>query len=214
MKLNLRRMIASGSMLAIIGGVLAGTAGAASAATTPPWEPDPNALGSLTLYNSAGQVVTGGTNLSHLFDYAQASTTDATGGTKATLEFAAPVPSTPTGNFTTSIVSVSSTFPNTAAPPPLNTTPNPVVSLAASDGNLANFIAANTPQTAPGFANVYQVRLVTSGAGGVGTSGLGTYWEVDILVNPSAGSWSVEFPAVVTPTTTTLSATPSPANVG
>jgi len=214
MKLNLRRMVASASMLAIIGGVLAGTASMASAATTPPWEPDPNALGSLTFYNSAGQVITGGTNLSHLADFVQASTTDATNGTKATLEFAAPVPSTPTGSFTTSIVSASTNFPNAAAPAPLNTSTHPVVTLAAGDANLAAFIQANTPQTAAGFANVFQVRLVTSGAGGVGTVGAGTYWEDDILVNPTTGSWSIEFPAVVTATTTTLTANPATATVG
>jgi len=214
MKLNLRRMIASGSMLAIIGGVLAGTASMASAATTPPWEPDPNALGSLTFFNSSGQVVTSGTNLAHLFDYAEASTPDATAGTKATLTFAAPVPSTPTGSFTSQQESASTNFPNTAAPAPLNSTANPVVTLAAGDANLAAFIQANTPQTAPGFANVFQVRLITSGAGGVGTVGAGTYWEDDILVNPTTGSWSIEFPAQVTATTTTLSANPATATVG
>ncbi len=73
MKLNLRRAISSASVLAIAGGVLAATASIANAATTPPWEPDPQALGTLTFYNSAGQVVTSGTNLTHLFDFAQAS---------------------------------------------------------------------------------------------------------------------------------------------
>ena len=99
MKLNLRRAISSASVLAIAGGVLAATASIANAATTPPWEPDAQAVGTLTFYNSAGQVVTGGSNLSHLFDYAVASSPDATLGTKATLTFAAPAPGVPTARI-------------------------------------------------------------------------------------------------------------------
>jgi Bacterial Ig-like domain (group 3) len=214
MKLNLRRAVVSASVLAIAGGVLAATASIASAATTPPWEPDSNALGSLTFYNSAGQVVTGGNNLAHLFDYAEASTADAAAGTKATLYFAAPAPGVLPANWFAGLASAASNFPNASAPPPLNTTANPVVSLQSTDADLTNFIASATTQTATGYANVYQVRLETSGPGGVGSAPNGQYWEDDIVVNPSAGTWSIEYPAVVTPTTTTLSATPSPANVG
>ena len=35
-----------------------------------------------------------------------------------------------------------------------------------------------------------------------------------MVVNPGAGTWSVEYPASVTPTATTLTANPSPANTG
>jgi hypothetical protein len=98
MKLNLRRAISSAAVLAIAGGVIATSGVAANAATTPPWEPDPNAVGTLTFFNSAGQVVTGGSNLAHLFDFAEASTPDGGlpgelgPGTKATLVFANPQP--------------------------------------------------------------------------------------------------------------------------
>jgi Bacterial Ig-like domain (group 3) len=212
MKLNLRRAISSVSMLAIAGGVLAATASMANAATTPPWEPDPNALGTLTFYNSAGQVVTGGSDLTHLFDFVQASSADTFGGTKAEIGFAQPVPSTPTGNFPASALSASSTFPNASAPAPLNTSTLPVASLGATDGNLANFIASVTAQTATGFTNVFQIRLFTTGPGGVGTiNNGGGYWDADVVVNPSAGTWSVEYPATVSATTTTLTANPSPA---
>jgi len=215
MKLNLRRAISSVSMLAIAGGVLAATASMANAATTPPWEPDPNALGTLTFYNSAGQVITGGSDLTHLFDFVQASSADTTGGTKAEIGFAQPVPSTPTGNFPASALSASSNFPNASAPAPLNTSTLPVASLGATDGNLANFIASVTAQSATGFANVFQVRLFTTGPGGVGTiNNGGGYWDADVLVNPTAGTWTVEYPASVTATTTTLVASPSPANTG
>ena len=184
----------------------------ASAASTPPWEPDPNALGTLTFYNSAGQVVTSGSDLSHLFDYAEASTTDPTSGTKATLVFAAPVPNTPTGNFTAQQESASTNFPNASAPAPLNTTTNPVVTLASSDANLAAFIQANMPQTAPGFANVFQIRVVTSGPGGVGTVGLNEYWDADVMVDPNTGTWTETYPqqgGIIQTTTTTLEASPA-----
>jgi hypothetical protein len=213
MKLNLRRAISSASVLAIAGGVLAATASIANAATTPPWEPDAQAVGTLTLYNSAGQVVTGGSNLSHLFDYAVASSPDATLGTKATLTFAAPAPGVPTGSWFTALGSAATNFPNAAAPAPIGTTANPVVSLTAADGNLTSFLGQVPPQTATGYANVYQLRVSTSGPGGVGT-GTSAYWDADILVNPSAGTWTQEYPASVTPTTTTLTANPSPANTG
>ena len=214
MKFNLRRVISSAAVLAIAGGVLGATASMASAATTPPWEPDPSALGSLTLYNASGQVITGGNNLNHLFDFAQASTADTSGGTKAVVYFGAPAPGVPTGNWFSTQQSTASNFPNASAPPPLNTATHPVATLAATDANLTNFIASTVPQTQTGFANVYQVRVYTTGAGGVGTLGLGTYWEVDIQVNPTAGTWQQIFPAVVTPTSTVLTANPNPGTVG
>jgi hypothetical protein len=212
MKLNLRRAISSASVLAIAGGVLAATASLANAATTPPWEPDPNALGTLTFENSTGQVVTGGNNLNHLFDFIQASTTDPFAGTKADMQFAQPVPSTPTGLFPASAQSVATNFPNASAPAPLATSANPVVSLSPTDANLATFIQTVTAQTAAGFANVFQIRVFTTGPGGIGTSNNGgQYWDADIVVNPSAGTWTQEYPASISATTTSLSANPSPA---
>ncbi len=220
MKLNLRRVIASASMLAITGGVLAATATGAHAATTPPWEPDPNAVGSLTFYNSSGTAVTGGNDLTDLFAYAEASTADATGGTKAYLEFAAPAPETPvnaTGDFLTGTAFGEDTFPVTTAPAPLNTATNPVAT-GGTAANLANFIAGTTAQTAAGYVNVYQIRLITTGAGGVGTQPDGTYWEDDILVDPTTGTWTEEYPvqgtAPAASTTTTLTANPATATVG
>ncbi|HUC22044.1 MAG TPA: Ig-like domain-containing protein, partial [Streptosporangiaceae bacterium] len=214
MKLNLRRVISSAAVLAIAGGVMAAAAGVASAATTPPWEPDPNALGSITFYNSSGQAITGGSNLANLAAYAEASSADTTGANKAELYFAAPTPGEATGLWFSTLASTATVFPNTSAPAPLNTATNPVVALSATDANLTNFIASSAAQTATGYANVYQVRLYTSGAGGIGTLGEGLYWETDILVNPTAGTWSVEYPAVQTATTTTLSASPTTGTAG
>ena len=184
----------------------------ASPQTTPPWEPDPNALGTLTFYNTSGQVVTSGTNLEHLFDYAEASTTDPFNGTIADLGFAQPLPSTPTGSFPASPLSAATKFPNSTYPPPLNTATDPVVFLTPAEANLENFIATQTPQTAAGYANMWQVRLYTSGPGGVGTANNGGgYWDADVLVDPTTGTWTEAYPVTGTTaatTTTVLTASP------
>jgi hypothetical protein len=216
---RIKRSVAIGAALATVALAVPLLAMSASAATMPPWEPDPSALGSITFYNAAGQAVTGGTDDSFLADYAQASTTDPTGGTRAFLEFADPQPNLPTGLFFTAIGSVTTNFPNTAAPAPLNTSANPVVSLtqANGDANLAVFTGASVENTAAGFVNVYQVRLVTTAPGGLkGTDTTDQYWEDDVLVDPTTGSWSVEFPApsTVTTTSTVLTADPATATAG
>lgn len=212
MKLNLRPVIAGASALVITGGVLAATVGTAAAAGTPPWEPDPGSLGSLTLYDAAGNVVTGGNNLSHLFDYAQGSTPDANTGIKATLDFAQPTFGVATGNWPVGQASTSVVTPPTAAgtPPALAASTTPVATSGPTGANLTNFIASQVPQTQPGFVNVYQLRVVTTGGNG-GSSGNAQYWEDDIQVDPAAGTWTQVFPGAVQPTTTTLTALPSPA---
>jgi hypothetical protein len=216
MKFNLRSAISGAAVLAIAGGILASAAGTALAAT-PSWEPDPNAVGTLTFYNAAGQVVTSGTNLSHLFDYALASTADPTGtSTRATMDFANPQPNVPTGNWFTGQGSLSTAYPNTSAPAPLNTATNPLVTVAATQGNLAGFIPTAPANTQAGFANVYQIRVVTSG--GAGGTGSAQYWDADIQVNPTNGTWFELYPTAGTapaaPTTTAVSAAPNPDNQG
>jgi hypothetical protein len=212
MKLNLRPVIAGAAALVITGGVLAAAVGTAAAAGTPPWEPDPGSLGSLTLYNSAGVVVTGGNNLSHLFDYAQASTADANTGIKATLNFAQPSFGEVTGIWPVGQASTSVVTPPTAAgtPPALAASTTPVATSGATGANLTNFIASQQPQTQAGYVNVYQVRVVTGGGGG-GSGANSQYWEDDIQVNPSAGTWTQIFPAVAQATSTVLTAAPNPA---
>jgi hypothetical protein len=191
---RIRKSVAIGVATAFMTAITAVAApllvGSASAASIPPWEPDaPNALGTLSFFNSSGNPVTSGNNLNHLFDFVEASTTDPFNGTKATLEFAAPAPGVPTGNWFVAAGSGSNNFPNTSAPPPLNTTPNPVDTLTATDANLTNFIAQVPAQTQPGYANVFQLRMVTSGPGGVGSEPNAQYWDADVMVNPTAGTW-------------------------
>lgn len=191
----------------------------AQAQSNPPWEPDTNALGTLTLYNATGQVITSGSSLTHLFDYAEASTADPFGGETAFMTFAQPQQGQPTGNFPASNPSNATVWPSSSYPAPLNTATNPVGFLSATEGNLADFIAPLTKQTAAGYANVYQIRMYTSGPGGIGSANNGeVYWDADVMIDPTAGTWTEVYPTTGTTTattTTTLSVSPaSPAQQG
>jgi len=189
------------------------TAASASATSGPPWEPDPNALGTLTFYNSSGDVVTGGSDLTHLFDYAEADTTDPDTGSKATLEFANPTPGEDPGNWPVGIASTSTVTPPTSAPPPLNTDPNPVATSGAAGANVSTFASGHDENTQSGYVNVYQVRVSTSGgSGNGGTAGFGQYWDADVQINPDAGTWEEIYPtegSSAVSTTTGLAATPT-----
>ena len=223
MKNIVKAAMAGAATLAIAGGGLMGLGGAAHAAVTQPaWEPDPLAAapyGNLVFYDTAGNVVTSGTNLSHLFDYAAATTGPDAGATKANLIFAAPNHASPTSGWYVAAGSASTTFPNAAAPAPLGSGfANPVVSLLSTDGNLSAFLGGAALDTTAGYANVIQVRVKDSGAGGI-TSGT-SYWESDIAYNNGTspitvdgvtvapGTWDQLYPQV-TATSTTISASPT-----
>ena len=203
-----------GVALAMVAGLLLVMAAPALAAA-PPWEPDTNSAspyGQIVLYDAAGNVLTGGNNLSHIADYAVATTGADAGATKANLLFARPDHTQPTtALWTTGSASASTNFPNSAAPAPI-TGPgftNPVVTLGATDGNISSFIASITPDTTAGYANIYQLRLKDTGTGGAGSGA--HYWDADIMVDTTAGTWTLVYPSV---TTTTTSITTNPANGG
>lgn len=216
MKIN--RRLAFGFSTAVLAASLPMLAAApASATTSPPWEPDTHALGSLTFYDASGNVVTGGSDLGHLFAYAQGSTPDTTGGLKATLEFSNPQPApTPldTGNFPTSADkgSVATTQPATGAPAPIDTS-DPVVNTNTDSGaDLTDFLAVETGSSATGYLNVWQIRVVTSGGANGGSNANEQWWEDDIMVNPTAGTWVEIYPvqgAGATGTDTALQASPA-----
>ena len=204
MKLGMKRVIVGVSTLAIAGAGAVAMAATASASVPSPWEPDPNSLGTVVFYDAAGNVVTGGSNLSHLADYYAASTAAGTTGlTKAILRFAAPdhTQADP-NNWFVADRSASTTYPNTTAPAPI-TGPGftfPLVKAAAADGNLSTFLSLATLDSTANYANIIQVRVYdTQLASG--------YWETNISYNAAAGTWSVNDPTV-TATTTTLTATP------
>ena len=87
---------------------------------------------------------------------------------------------------------------------------NSVVSLKGADGDLTSYIAAfpNTDST-PGYVNTYQLRIKTSKPGVALTA---MYVSADILVNSAANTWTLVYPAVSVPTSTTTSLGVTPAS--
>ena len=215
MKRPLRKSLSGVLAVAMISaGLLVFTAGNALA-VTPPWEPDPNSAtpyGNVVFYNAAGNVITSGNDLSHIADYFVATSGPDTGANKATLYFAAPDHTKVTSLWATNQQSASTTFPNAAAPAPINGFTRPVVTTPAGAACLSCALGGFVLDSTAGYANMIQVRVVDSGAGGAGS---GTnYWSTDISYNAANNSWAQVFPEVVGPTPTTTSITTTPANGG
>jgi hypothetical protein len=210
MRRKFRSTIGAAVIIAIVAGLIVTTIGPAFAAA-PPWEPDPNAAapyGRIVFYDAGGNVLTGGNNLSHIADYAAASTAKDTGATLATLYFSAPDHTKVTGLWNVGQASSSTAFPNASAPAPV-TGPgfaNPLVTLGASDGDLTSYLGGVALDSTAGYANIIQVRLKDSGPGGAGSGS--HYWETDISYDSAAGTWAVIDPSM-TATTTTISTTPA-----
>jgi hypothetical protein len=189
--------------------VVVSTIGAQSsaAASTPPWEPDPNSVGGLVFYNTLGAVITGG-NLtdSPVAAYVEGTTAPRAGDTKASLFGFLPVDGQPTGQWSGEILGSSTAFPNGSAPSPLDDLTLPLETGHGGDETIAELESdyPNLDTTDDGYAYMYQLRLYTS-ASGEGVSR--TYDSADIEVTDS--SWSVIYTASpqVT-TTTTLSVSP------
>src|SRR3954454_20325047 len=88
-------------------------------AATPAWEPDVNGNGgTLSFYDAAGAPVTGGNDLSHLFDYAVASTSEdpASSFHKASLAFAFPNHLQPTSAWFVNGQSAANPYPIASGP--------------------------------------------------------------------------------------------------
>jgi len=211
------RSLAVGAAVAVTAAGLSVLAGggvafaAGGGGPTPPWESlaAANINGGITFYNAQGQVITGGPlTAGGLGAFAVASTAaSSTAFTKATLQIFTPVSGQDPATWSGEAVSLSQTFPNTAAPAPIGTTANPVVTTPDGQATLAQYIATfpNT-QTAAGFVGLYDVRLKVSGTGVPLST---TYWDTVISVNTTTNTWSVDFPDFTQNTTTTLAASPA-----
>jgi hypothetical protein len=229
MRHKLKAALAGVATLAAGGGTLLGLAGAAFAApTTPAWEPDPSTAapyGSVVFYDTSGNVVTGGSNLSHLFDFAATTTPGEAGAIKATLFFAAPNHSLPTSSWTAAQDGLSTAYPSTTAPPPI-TGPgfaNPVVTDGPTGANLTAALGSFVLDSTNGYANIIEVRVKTNKSSAANTG----YWESDIAYDPAGaapatvdgltvapGTWQQLFPVVQTTTTAITNVTPpSPQNL-
>jgi hypothetical protein len=178
-------------------------------------------------YDANGNQITSGTNFDNLFAYAVASTDPVTGYNTVTLSFATPNSAEPTASWTVEPENVAQTFPVTSPPADISgfEASYPVSDTSGTQGNdtgadLTTDLQAAPPSTTPGYANIIQVRMTTSGSRGRGDSAPGDYWSTDVAFNTgtsaitvdgvsvAAGTWVQLFPFVV-PTTTVLAATPS-----
>lgn len=200
------------SIAAVLGAtVLAATgvvslAGAASAATTPPWEPDPGSQGSLSFFDASGAPVVGGTITDAPFAaYVQASHAGRVGDTKATLFGYLPKNGQPVGAWAGEQLSASTTYGPVAGAPSGISSTLPVVKLSASDLTIAALQSDFPNDATDAYKGLYQLRLKTSGAGQpVGSD----YDSADILITGT--TWSLVYPVPsVTATTTTLGVAPT-----
>jgi hypothetical protein len=206
-------MLAAGTALTV-GGAATPAASAAisrgsAPAAKPPWEPDPNSVGGLVFYNSAGHVITGGsTNDSPVAAYVKGTKTIGAGDTKAALFGFLPVHGQPPGQWSGEQLGSSTPFPNLAAPKPLNTATLPVETGKSGDETIAELEAdfPNTDTSNDGYADMYVLRLKTSAEGQPGNT---TYDSADIQVDNSTHTWTVVYTRTLqVATTTTLAVSP------
>jgi hypothetical protein len=214
---RLRSLAVGVGVLAVVGAGLLTASDVALAGggggPPPPWESptqtiSPPPAGSITFYNSKGQVVTGGSiTASGLGAYAVASTLASDPAyTKATLFVYTPVSGELPALWSGEQISSSTNYPNSAAPGQLGTTANPVETNPGTDVSISSYIAAlpNT-QTAPGYVGLYDVRMSVTGSG---IPKQAAFWDTVISVNTTNNTWSVDFPDWTQNTTTTLTASP------
>ncbi len=172
--------------------------------SAPPWEPDASSVGGLTFYDAAGQVITGGnTTDSPLAAYVEGTGIVRAGDTKATLFGYLPVSGQTPGQWSGEALGASTTYPNTAAPAPLNAATLPVETGAAGDETVAQLALdfPNDDTSSDGYCGMYVLRLKTSAVGKAANT---TYDSADIQITGS--TWAVVYPI---PTTTVLTASPS-----
>lgn len=210
-----RKAVGLAALTAILGatalGVTAAPALAAypSAPVSPTFAPDPNSSnGSVTFYDAAGKVVTGGTNLSHLFDYARASSNGRSGATRATAYFAFPDHTqADTQTWNSQQVTASTLYPNNTYPGPLATATQPVAKAVAADADLAGLLLTSTEDTTAGYAGYLQIRVYDSGP----TAPIQStpWWSTVIAYDKTAGTWKQVFPSVPTTAVSTIAATPA-----
>ena len=169
----------------------------------------PNEVGGLTFYNSAGQVITGGTLSGEpIAAYIQGNTALQGSPTVADLDGFTPtqngVPVTAPGNWNDFSFG-SSNLPS-AAPGALGTSSLPVYTgQSYSLSQLTTAYPNTDTSTTDGYAGLYVLRLRTYHHPNTST----TYDAADISVNTSTGTWSLDYSPQATTTTTLLVPTPA-----
>ena len=185
-----------------------------ASATTPPFEPG-DSVGTISFYNSSGNVITSGsTNTAPFAAYAVGSAPIRAGDTQAGLFFANPDPNSLPALWYKEQVGLFTPYPLSSGPSTVKTLSqsHPVATGGTSDQTLDGFRSdLLNPSTQAGYDHVVQVRMRTADAGGQQTA---TYDDADVLVNDTTHTWTQIYPGDITTTTTTLTAAPSPAAAG
>lgn len=196
--------VAAIAAAAMGGGMLLAATPAFAAA--PSWEPDPQAHGSVAFYNAAGVQVTSGNDLTHLFDFAAASSNDdGVNLQKANVSFAYPNHSLPTSSWFVNGATSSTNYP-VATPASLAGFGNRPVATVGTGMNYTASSGGATLDTTAGFAGIVQIRLKQSGNS--------VYWSGDIQVNTTNNTWRQVYPVIADTTTTTLASSVNPVNSG
>src|SRR3984893_17857897 len=176
-------------------------------AAPPTFEPDPNTRGDITFYDASGNVVTGGNiSASPMVAYIQTSSRGRTVDNTATLFGYAAQPGVNTLAWTHGEqMTAGNTFPVSGAPANIAGSPNPTVAGQPGELPLAQ-LQSDFPSTNPATPGIYQIRIVTSGAGTADTQ----YFRADVQITGS--TWTQIW---CQSTTTSLSVSPpSPAAAG
>jgi hypothetical protein len=207
MRLSMKKVVAGVGALAITGGMILASAGAASAAA-PSFEPDPNSVGSLSFYDSSGHVVTTGS----INDSPQAAFYAASGGgiqagdTAGQIAYATPQDGVPTGNWPADTPGSTHNFVAPASlPGDLTGTTNAVIPGASGDFSIATYLG-EFPLASTTNPGILEVRFFTGG-------NAQKYYNADIKITGT--TWTQVFPVPVVGTTTTLtSSEPTGATTG
>ena len=212
---SIKKLLAGVAVTAVAGGgILLGATSAFAAA--PAWEPDPNALGTISFYDANGNVITNGTDWTNAWSFAAASNaggTDQSGATKASIGFAFPNHASTTANYFVQSAGGSTAFP-VAAPPSVHSIAFPVNTATTVNGgsNIAVASGGGTNDTTAGYSHILEVRLYASG--GTAVSNPLEYWATDIQYNSATGAWWEVYPTAVNPTNTSLVASPTSGPAG
>ena len=213
MKIN-RRVLGTATVLTVaatVGTLMVGITAASAAA--PVWEPDTgNAVGTLTFYDASGNVISGGsTSTAPFAAYAVGSAVIRSGDTQAQTLFANPDPASATTAWFKTNAGLYTANPTTTAPASINalSSTHPVVAGASGDLTIDGFESGVVISTTAGYQNVVQIRVRTANSANQPTA---QYDDADILVNPTAHTWTQIYPAVAT--STAIVASPSTVGQG
>ncbi len=219
--MRVSRLVALGAAGAVVAGLIGvGPANAAYISTSPPAYDngtisDPQSIGSIALYDAAGNAVTSGT-LTDLGGaiYAVGGSTPRSNATKATLSVAAPDHTKVSALWSSQIISASTNFPVAGSIPNVSSATGPVATITAGEGNIASFLSVASLDTTDGYSGYLQLRLKDSGPG---LGGATTWATMEIAFDGAAGTWQQVYPvaAAIGTNVSTPSASPvSPQNFG